>query len=363
MFLKGYCTMAQIRPLERTLALNVAWNKARINFLAKFLIALIQVRTVNLAQIASVFSGKATLDSNYKRIQRFFRAFDLSYSCIARFVVKLLGEPAPWVISIDRTDWCLTTTPINILTLGICYKGAAFPLLWTLIERRGCSDDDQRLALLEEFDRLFGLQSIDFVCADREFGSKKLIAYLKKNQVDFRIRLRSYTLISNRRGEMVRATRLFSRYKIGEAVNLEGQRRVVGQQLYISGMKLKGGDYLIVASGEESPKAIEEYARRWEIETLFGCFKSRGFSLEATRLREAERLKKLIGLLALAFCWAHKTGEWISESKPLPIKQHGRKAKSIFRYGLDHLRRILCNLASATQQIAFRQVIQLLSCT
>ena len=48
--------MANIRPLERTLMLNVAWNKARINFLAKFLIALIQVRTVNLAEIASAFS-------------------------------------------------------------------------------------------------------------------------------------------------------------------------------------------------------------------------------------------------------------------------------------------------------------------
>jgi len=39
--LRGESTMASIRPLERTLAENVNWNKARINFLAKFLIALI----------------------------------------------------------------------------------------------------------------------------------------------------------------------------------------------------------------------------------------------------------------------------------------------------------------------------------
>ena len=44
--------MANIRPLERTLAENVAWNKARINFLAKFLVALIRVKTINLAQVA-----------------------------------------------------------------------------------------------------------------------------------------------------------------------------------------------------------------------------------------------------------------------------------------------------------------------
>jgi hypothetical protein len=355
--------MADIRPLERTLSDNVAWNKARINFLAKFLVALIQVRTVNLAQIASAFSGPATVDSSYKRIQRFLRSFDISYSCIARFVVKLVGLPAPWVLSIDRTDWCLTSTPINILTLGICYKGAAFPLLWVMLEKRGCSHDNERIALLSEFDRLFGFQSIEFLCADREFVSKKLFAYLKKNRIDFRIRLRANTLISNRRGQMVRATRLFSRCRIGEPLELEKARRVIGQQLYITGMKLEGGQYLLVASGNQSVRAIEDYARRWEIETLFGCFKSRGFCLEQTRLREAERLKKMVAVLALAFCWAHKVGEWVSEAKPIAVKQHGRKAKSTFRCGLDHLRRILCNLESTVQQIAFRQVIQLLSCT
>src|ERR1044072_4134023 len=229
MLLKGYCTMASIRPFERTLMLNVAWNKARISFLAKFIIALIQVRTVTLAEIASAFCGPATADSSYKRIQRFLRSFDISYSCIARFVVKLVGLPAPWVISIDRTDWCLTSTPINILTLGICYKGAAFPLLWGMLEKRGCSDDSERIALLSEFDRLFCFDSIDFFCADREFVRNKLFAYMKKNHIDFRIRLRANTLISNKRGQMVRATRLFSRYRICEAVELEGGRRVIGQ--------------------------------------------------------------------------------------------------------------------------------------
>jgi hypothetical protein len=68
-------------------------------------------------------------------------------------------------------------------------------------------------------------------------------------------------------------------------------------------------------------------------------------------------------LLALAFCWAHVVGEWLSRQKALKTKKHGRLAVSIFRYGLNHLRRILCNLSDRFQQIAFRQVIQLLSCT
>ena len=72
--------MADLRPLERKLAENVDWNKARINFLAKFLIALIQVRSINLTEVASVFPGRAKEASHYKRIQRFLRGFQISYA-------------------------------------------------------------------------------------------------------------------------------------------------------------------------------------------------------------------------------------------------------------------------------------------
>ena len=64
------------------------------------------------------------------------------------------------------------------MTLGICYKGIAFPLLWTILEKKGCSDTAERIHLLEEFDRLFGFAAIDYLCADREFVGKKWLAYL-----------------------------------------------------------------------------------------------------------------------------------------------------------------------------------------
>ncbi len=39
-----------IYSLEQILAANLTWNRARIKFLARFLIALFQVQTVNLAR-------------------------------------------------------------------------------------------------------------------------------------------------------------------------------------------------------------------------------------------------------------------------------------------------------------------------
>jgi hypothetical protein len=64
-----------IYSFEQILAQNLSWNRARIKFLARFLVALFQVQTVNLTKIACVFSGHVKIASNYKKLQRFLRFF------------------------------------------------------------------------------------------------------------------------------------------------------------------------------------------------------------------------------------------------------------------------------------------------
>ena len=64
-----------IHSLEQILSQNLTWNRCRIKFLARFLVALFQVQTVNLAKIASVFAGEAKIASNYKKLQRFLHFF------------------------------------------------------------------------------------------------------------------------------------------------------------------------------------------------------------------------------------------------------------------------------------------------
>ena len=88
-----------------------------------------------------------------------------------------------------------------------------------------------------------------------------------------------------------------------------------------------------------SENAIDIYGKRWEIETLFSCLKGRGFNLEDTRVTDQKRIKRLLIVPVIAFCWAHLTGEWQHENiKEIKIKKHKRLAKSFFKYGLDLLR-------------------------
>jgi hypothetical protein len=84
--------MNQVTLLREALRPHLAWHGARLSFLVTFLIALLQVKTINFAELASAFGGKAHIDSHYKRIQRFFRLYELDLTQMAQAVVESDGN-------------------------------------------------------------------------------------------------------------------------------------------------------------------------------------------------------------------------------------------------------------------------------
>lgn len=63
--------MTKVDSLERRGEEMLEWNKASINFIAQFIVVLIQMRAVNFSEIANAITGKVQPSSNYKRIQFF----------------------------------------------------------------------------------------------------------------------------------------------------------------------------------------------------------------------------------------------------------------------------------------------------
>lgn len=131
--------MNNVNLIPETLKSHIKWYGARLSFLALFLISLFRVKTVNLAELSTGFMEKAKTPSNYKRLQRFLREFDLDYYTFAKLVIEIMSIPEPWVLSIDRTEWKFEVKVFNILTLGVVHQGFAFPLLWWMLGqiRRG----------------------------------------------------------------------------------------------------------------------------------------------------------------------------------------------------------------------------------
>jgi len=353
--------MNQVTLLRDALRPHLAWHGARLSFLATFLIALLRVRTVNFSELAIGFSGKAETESHYKRLQRFFRHYPLDYAEIAQTVVNLMDIPEPWVLSLDRTEWQFGDCIFNILMLGVVHEGVAFPLVWRVLDKRGNSNSSERVQLFNQFLEYFGDREIACLTADREFVGKEWFGYLLQNPLTpFRIRIRENHLLA-KGCQRLKVSVVFQALQPGESQVLRHKRYLWGHWLYIAALRLEDGSLLVIATQTAPKSAIADYAKRWGIETLFGIFKTRGFCLESTHLTDAKRLSKLIALLSLALCWVFLTGEWLHQLKPLVIKKHGRRAKSVFRYGFDHLRNVVLNLEQKMDE--FLNVLLFLSCT
>ena len=103
----------------------------------------------------------------------------------------------------------------------------AFPLLWTVLEQKGCSDTRERIELLEKHLKLFCTDSLSFVTAEREFIGRDWFRYLRREKIPFRLRLKENLKVTNARGnKMVSARNLFGTHRAGVGHLLCGRRRV-----------------------------------------------------------------------------------------------------------------------------------------
>ena len=354
--------MDHVIALQQLLQVHIPWNRARVNFTARFVVALITMSSVNFTQLALVLNPGAATLSNYRRLQRFFNGYQVDRHSLTRFLLMLLPQQGPWVLTMDRTMWRFGGRYHNILLIGVCADGIAIPLVWRILPKEGCSNTKTRIALLEELFQHIDPSNVAALVADREFVGSSWLRYLKNRGLRFAIRIRKSLYISTRNGRRVRAHRMVAHLKAGQVLALRNRRLCCGQRLFVCAIgPAKGHDPVILLSSEPAHRALAFYRKRWQVETFFAAIKSRGFNLEATHISDPERIAKLMGLLAIAFTWAYRVGLWVHQHlKPIAVKSHGRRAQSLFRYGLDRLREAFI---TRTQQKQLAKYIQILSCT
>jgi len=294
---------------------------------------------MNLSRLAVAMDMAVDPDSRYRRLQRFFQGVHFDYDAIAQLIMDMFGfEGGPFYLTLDRTNWKLGKKNLNILTLAIAYKGTAIPVYWLILNKQGNSNQSERMALLGRFVSRFSSAPVKALLADREFIGERWWSWLNDNYLPFLIRVRENQSYLTPQGKTRPVSHLFRSLKPGQSSVLRKPRYMKKHPIYLSGLRLSTGELLILAGNQRQSKPFEAYSRRWEIETLFQALKGRGFDMERTRLTRYHRIKKMVALLAIGFCWAHKTGEWKHRViKPLRVKSHGRLANSLFRYGLDYL--------------------------
>ena len=327
--------------LEKILIQYFQVSYQRIDFIAKFVLSVIQVKSVALSQLATSLNPAYRKEANYRRIQRFMSAYSFEARAIASFVLEQLPKQEDLVLSIDRTNWKFGSININIMALGIAYRGTAFTLMWVLLPKRGNSNQAERIALITKLLTVLPARYIKGIVADREFIGLKWFAFLEEQKLKFHIRIRK-NMLADIETQSQHIFKLFANLAINQPLTLHQRYFICGQWLSVTGMKLKEGDYLIIVTNGNPKESLELYKARWGIEEFFRAIKKTGFDFEATHLVDPDRISTLLALVTLAFTWAHRMGESLHDYvKAIPIKNHGYPALSFFRHGLDHIRSIL----------------------
>ncbi|KAA6350173.1 hypothetical protein EZS27_002439 [termite gut metagenome] len=229
----------------------------------------------------------------------------------------------------------------------------------------GNSNTEERIALINRYIRLFGIETIDCMLADREFVGEHWLAFLNGQGIGYHIRIRENFYVKDpRSGKILKASWLFSDLKIGTSKFLHRIFYVNRQLCYLSASKIKNKEgapeLRIIVSFNKPDNAQETYKERWQIETAFRALKSSGFNIEDTHLTDIDRIDKLFALVIVAFTWAYIVGIYVHKYvKQIQTKKHGRRAKSLFKYGLGVIANILLN-PKCTQKI---DIFKFLSCT
>lgn len=317
---------------------KIVKNLARQKFILGFVLGLIKARKVQFCEVAPHLNEDAQHICNEVRIQDFFRQVELDYEQVALLLCLFLKQKEKVRLCIDRTEWDFGRCQVNILMVLACQGAVQVPLYWELLDNKsGNSSTQDRQAIIGKCIRRLGKERIGIVLADREFVGHAWLKYLKDNSIAFCVRLPKHHLIERLDGRVQLPVELAKE----QALHLpdclvDG----VWGQVYLK--RLPGGDLLYLFGSMPAQHLGQVYRRRWTIEACFQSFKSRGFDLESTHLKDLAKLKKLVALVSIAFGLCVSLGIHQHERvKKIKTKNHGYKANSFFRHGLNTIREML----------------------
>lgn len=303
------------------------------------ILAMIQTRKVQFHELGLVLNDDVKPSSNEDRIQRFFAEAEFDEDQLA-FLLSLFLTLGKVDICIDRTEWDFGKLKINLLVLSACCHDLGLPLYVDFLDNNsGNSNTAERIEIFEKLFALLGKDRIDAIYADREFIGEDWFNYLIKNKIKFFIRIpKSYLLTVD--GKIMKADQLLgqrSQCKIDGVTVIN----IVGLAVGIKKCQDKKGnpDLLIVLTNAFAYEAIRSYKKRWSIEAMFQDFKGQGFNIEETHIPIAQRVVKLIYLVAIAYAFCIHLGWYLEKGiEQVSLKNHGYRVKSLFRKGMDKLR-------------------------
>jgi Transposase DDE domain len=198
--------------------------------------------------------------------------------------------------------------------LAVRYGERALPLAWRVEETEGAIGFEIQKAVLEAVAPWLPAAAKVRLMGDRFYGTADLIGWCQARAWDYRLRLKGNLVVFDRTGKTTTGNCARNKVYYLENVELTGKRA----RTHIGIIHDPGHCEPWIIAMSEPPGYLRtlEYSQRWGIEPMFSDFKSRGFGLEDTQIRYADRLDRLILVMSLALYEAVSTGQAVHHPTP-----------------------------------------------
>jgi hypothetical protein len=300
--------------------------------------------------------------SQIKRCWRFIANQRIEPSVVMSGVIRrwLKHRAKPLWISFDWTD----IRGFQTLAAAVCIRGRAVPLCWATCDKGLWKGYRSRNAFEESL--LLVLRNMIpshvpvIILADRGFGRTELARFCQRIGFHYVIRIVSKVHIRSPRwsGRLDEYPVRHGTAKLLRHVQYR-QEHAVRQNVVIRWKKelSKSRDecWYLMTDLEGTPEQISnEYAHRMDIEELFRDAKNKfnGWSLRHTRITRADRLDRLLLILALAYILLCGLGLLArSRCRPSCWTASSKNDCSIFTIGRIMLDRLRCTAEEAFHQL------------
>lgn len=321
-------------------------RSTRLQNMALFLIGLYLSGQPHLSKIVRKWPLLGKLPSLTNRLWRFLNNPHIDveawYAPVAQKIIAQL--PAGRIILV------VDTTKVGfyhrLLSIGVAFKKRTLPLVWTVRRgRKGHTRADEQLALFKKVAKILPQKAKIWVVGDTEFQSVPLLRWLRRPNWHFVIRQQGKNKVRWAGQAWVKIN----------ALPLEaGQTRVIGWVRLTA--KHDAGWYWLLLhweTGEDEPwylvsdqpgktALLKVYRKRMWVEEMYGDLKGHGFDLEATHLKNAARIARLVLGFCIVFVWLITLGSWVVKRGFRHLVDHkSRRDKSYFRIGWDWVERCL----------------------
>jgi hypothetical protein len=222
------------------------------------------------------------------------------------------------VLSMDQTD-----LGHRMAVLMVCVRvgDRSLPLAW--IAEAGAANigfEGQR-RVLDRVQEWLPAGAPVMLSADRFYPSAELFEWLQAQGWGYRLRLKGNLLVDTGSGDETTT---------GGLAQGVSERYLPGVQLFAAGVSTNLGilheaghaePWIIAMECPPTRAAVLDYGARWAIEPTFSDFKSRGFDLEDSQLEHADRLERLILIMALAMHWCVRVGRDDAVQRPTVLEK------------------------------------------